>query len=65
MLFVVAFVLHKILPLQLLAVKVAVSVPQILVLSAMIVGLVGLVPVRITTEFDDETLPQVLLQVAV
>lgn len=61
----VAFVLHFKVPLQPVAVNIAVSVPQIVVLFAVIVGVVGVTPVRITTEFDDELVPQIFVQDAV
>lgn len=61
----VAFVLHFKVPLQPVAVNVAVSVPQIVTLFAVIVGVVGVTPVRITTEFDDELVPQIFVQDAV
>jgi hypothetical protein len=65
MLLPVTLLLHLIVPLQPVAVKVAVSAPQILVLLALITGILGLVPVRITMLFDEATLPHELLQVAV
>ncbi len=65
MLDVVAPVLQFNVPLQPLAVNVAVSVPQIVVLSDVIVGVVGLTPVLITITFDATLEPQLLLHVAV
>lgn len=62
---VVALVLHFKEPLQPVAVKVAVSLPQILVLSVAIVGAVGVLPVVITMAFDAPLVPQVFIQVAV
>ena len=69
MLLPVAFVLHFTVPLQpvavKVAVKVAVSVLHKLFLLLLITGDAGLVPVRITITFDELLLPQLLLQVAV
>jgi hypothetical protein len=61
----VAFVLHLTVPLQAVAVNVAVSVLQILVLFVAITGTVGLVPVRMIMTFDELLLPQLLEQIAV
>ena len=63
-LLVVAPVLQANVPLQPVAVKVAVSVPQILVLFAATVGAGGVVPVVIVITFDAPLVPQLLLQVA-
>ena len=61
----VAFVLHFNVPLQPVAVNLTVSVPQIVVLFAVIVGVVGVTPVLISIELDAELAPQILLHVAV
>ena len=61
----VILVLHFTVPVQPVAVNIAVSVPQILVLFALITGVDGLVPVRMTITFDELLLPQVLLHMAV
>ncbi len=61
----VAFVLHFKVPLQPLAVNVAVSPVQIVVLSLTIVGVVGLTPVLITIEFEALLVPQTVVQTAV
>ncbi|CAH0998062.1 hypothetical protein EMA8858_04197 [Emticicia aquatica] len=61
----VALVLQTTVPLQPVAVNVAVSVPQIVNLLAVIVGVVGVTPVCISIVFDAELCPQLLLQVAV
>ncbi len=61
----VAFVLHFNVPLQAVAVNVALSPAQIVVLSLVIVGVVGLTPVRITIEFDALLVPQTVVQLAV
>ena len=61
----VAFVLHLTVPLQPVAVKLTVSFPQTVNLLGVIVGVVGVTPVLISTKFDDELAPQLLLQVAV
>ena len=63
-LLVVAPVLHVSVPLQPVAVKVAVSVPQILVLLAETIGAVGVFPAVIVTILDILLVPQVLVQVA-
>jgi hypothetical protein len=60
----VAPVFHVIVPEQLDEVKVAVSVPQILVLSAVTVGAEGLPPEVIVTVVDARLIPQVFLHVA-
>ena len=52
-------------PLHPVAVNVAISLPQILVLSDVIVGGAGLPPVVITTVLDTPLVPQVVVQVAV
>jgi hypothetical protein len=57
--------LHVIVPEQLDEVKIAVSVPQRLVLSALTVGDSGEPPLVITTTFDLPLTPQVFVQVAV
>ena len=61
----VAFVLHFKVPLQPVALNVALSPVQIVVLSLVIVGVVGLTPVRITIEFDALLVPQTVVQLAV
>ena len=61
----VAFVLHFKVPLQPVAVNIAVSPVQMVVLSLTILGVVGLTPVLITIEFEATLLPQTLLHVAV
>ena len=61
----VAFVLHLIVPLQLLAVNIAVWFGQIADLSATTVGAFGLPPVVITAAFEAKLVPQVFWQVAV
>ena len=63
--FVVAPVLHLILPVQLLAVKVADSPSHKVFLLVMMIGAAGLVPVLITIALLMPLSPQVLLQVAV
>ncbi len=65
MVLLVEFVLHFKVPLQPVAVNVAVSPVQIVVLSLDILGVVGLTPVRITIEFDAMLLPQTVVQLAV
>jgi hypothetical protein len=65
MLLPVAFVLHFTISLHPVAVKVAVSAPQILVLLALITGAVGAVPVLITTALLAPLTPQVFSQTAV
>ena len=62
---VVALVLHFKVPLQPVAVNVAVSLPQILVLLLVNVGAVGVLPVMITIAFELPLVPHVLVQVAV
>ena len=57
--------LHVTVPLQLLAVNVALSVPQTSVLLAVMLGVVGLTPVLITIGSELVLLPHALLQVAV
>jgi hypothetical protein len=61
----VAPVLHVTVPLQLLAVNVALSVPQTSVLFAAMLGVVGLTPVLITIGSELVLLPHALLHVAV
>jgi hypothetical protein len=61
----VAFVLHFNVPLQPLAVKVALSPVQIVVLSLTILGVVGLTPVLITIVFEALLVPQTVVQLAV
>ena len=61
----VALVLHCKLPLQPVAVSVAVSAPQILVLLLVNVGVAGVLPVVITITFEAPLVPQVFVQVAV
>ena len=61
----VAFVLHFNVPLQPVAVNVAVSPVQIVVLSLVMLGVVGLTPVRITIEFEAMLVPQTVVQLAV
>ena len=65
MLLPVAFVLHFKVPLQPVAVNVALSPVQSVVLSLTIVGVVGLTPVLITIEFDALLVPQTVVQTAV
>jgi hypothetical protein len=62
---VVAPVLHLIVPVQFAAVKVALSVPQITVLSAVMLGAFGGLPVVIVIVFDTGLTPHSVLQVAV
>jgi hypothetical protein len=62
---VVAPVLQFRLPLQPLAVNVATSVPQIVLLSDTTIGVLGFTPVRMTIGLLDSLLPQLLLHVAV
>jgi hypothetical protein len=62
---VVAPVLHFIVPLQPLAVNVAFSVPQTLVLLATTLGAVGTADLVITTLFDAPLTPQMFSHVAV
>jgi hypothetical protein len=64
MLAVVAPLLHNKLPVQPLAVIVATSLPQILVLSGVITGAFGLLSVLISKTAEATLLPQLLLQVA-
>ena len=61
---VVAPVLHVKVPLQLLAVNVADSPSQQIVLSELIFGLPGATPCVIVTEFELGDAPQALLHVA-
>ena len=61
----VAFVLHFKLPLQPVAVNVALSPVQMVVLSLTIVGVVGLTPVLITIEFEALLVPHTVVQTAV
>ena len=65
MVLLVAFVLHFNVPLQPFAVNVALSPVQIVVLSLVIVGVVGLTPVLMTIEFDALLVPQTVVQLAV
>jgi hypothetical protein len=60
----VAPVLHVIVPAQLDDVKIAVSVPQRLVLSAVITGASGEPPLVIETVFEFPLTPQLFVQVA-
>ncbi|CAH0998061.1 hypothetical protein EMA8858_04196 [Emticicia aquatica] len=60
----VAVVFHFTVPLQPVAVNIAVSVPQIVNLLAVIVGVVGVTPVRIITGIEDVLVPQIFVQVA-
>ena len=62
---VVSPVFHFKVPLQPVASMVAVSLPQIVVFTAVIFGVVGVTPVRMISAFELMLLPQVLLQVAV
>ena len=57
-------ILHFTVPLQPVAVKVAVSLPHRLVLSALITGADGAVPVVIVSTLLAGLLPQVLLHLA-
>ena len=61
----VAPVLHVTVPLQFVAVNVALSVPQTSVLLLVILGADGAVPPVITTLFEFPEVPHELLQVAV
>ena len=61
---VVAPVLHVSVPLQPVAVKVAVSEPQIPVLLAETTGAVGVFPVVIVIVFDTPLVPQALTHTA-
>jgi hypothetical protein len=61
----VALVLHFKVPLQPVAVNVALSPAQIVVLSLAIVGVVGLTPVLMTIEFELLLVPQTVVQTAV
>ena len=61
----VALVLHFKVPLQPVAVNVAVSPVQIVVLSLVTLGVVGLTPVRITIEFEALLVPHTVVQTAV
>ena len=61
----VAPVLHFTVPLQPVAVSFAVSFPQTVNLDAVIVGEVGVTPMRISIALEAELDPQVLLHVAV
>ena len=65
MLLVVAPVLHFKVPLQPVALKVALSLPQIVSLFVVILGVVGRGPVLIMIGLEAELLPQILLHVAV
>ena len=65
MLLAVAPVLHSNIPLQPLAVKVAVSTPHKVSLVVVIVGVVAGKSILISNELDTPLVPQVLLQVAV
>ena len=65
MLLPVAFVLHFNVPLHPVAVNVALSPAQIVVLSLVTVGVVGLTPVRITIELDALLVPHTVVQLAV
>jgi len=61
----VAFVLHFKVPLQPVAVNVALSPVQIVVLSLTILGVVGLTPVLMTIELEALLVPQTVVQLAV
>ena len=61
----VAPVLHFTLPVQPLAVNVAFSVPQMLLLLALTTGATGLVNTSITKPFDASLSPQLVLHFAV
>jgi hypothetical protein len=65
MLLPVAFVLHFKVPLQPVAVKIALSPVQIVVLSLTILGVVGLTPVRMIILFEATLVPQTVVQLAV
>ena len=65
MLGVVAPVLHFKVPLQPVAINVALSLPQIVNLFAVMLGVVGVTPVLITIGLDAELMPHKLLHVAV
>jgi hypothetical protein len=60
----VAPVFHVIVPEQPAAVRIAVSVPQRLVLSAVILGAVGVPPFEIFTILETPLVPQPFTQVA-
>ena len=60
----VAFVFHLTVPLQPVAIKVAVSLLHKLVLLLAIVGAFGFVPVAIVITFDIPLVPQVFVHVA-
>ena len=64
MLLVVAPVLQVSVPIQPVAVRVAVSLPHKLILLLATVGAVGVVPVVILTTFDAPLVPQAFTQVA-
>ena len=64
MLLPVAPVLHVSVPVQPVAVKVAVSLPQMLVLLAVTVGAGGVEPVVMVTTFDTPLVPQLFRQTA-
>ena len=61
----VAFVLHFTVPIQPVAVNFAVSLPQTVSLSTLIIGVFGFSPVRISILLDDELVPQAFVQEAV
>ena len=52
-------------PVQFVAVKVAFSVPQTVVLLAVILGAPGLLPIVITIAFDAALVPQIVLHFTV
>jgi hypothetical protein len=62
MLFVVAVVLHLMLPTQALAVNIALSPAQIPVLLLLIIGADGAAPCLITISFDFGLTPQIVSQ---
>ena len=62
---VVAPVLHESVPAQPVAVKVAVSLLQMLFLLLLITGAAGLLPVVMITAFDTPLVPHAFEQVAV
>ena len=64
-LLVVAPVLQVNVPVHPVAINVAVSAPQMLVLLAVTVGAGGVVPVVIVITFEAPLVPQLFIQVAV
>ncbi len=64
MMLLVALVLHFKLPLQPVALKVALSVPQRVVLLLVIIGGVALTPVLMMREFEALLVPHNVVQLA-